>query len=438
MSRRGATCEERDPYDMNVLVVGNGGREHAIAWKLNQSPNIDRLVVAPGNPGTGAIAENVMIAPTDLDSLIEYAMEEAVDLTVIGPEAPLADGIADRFQEAGLVVFGPTAAAARIETSKSFAKELMERHKIPTGCAEIFDEFDEAKRYLSDCEIPVAVKANGLAGGKGVVTAQTREEAECALRRFMLKKEFGDAGGRVLIEEFLYGPEISIFAFVDGEIVSPMIAACDYKRVFDGDSGPNTGGMGAYSPPSGDLWNAEVQRRVRVEIMEPIARAMVAEGYPYTGALYAGLMMTKDGPKVIEFNCRLGDPEAQVILPRLRSDLLDAMMATAHAELRNVSLEWDPRVCVGIVLVSGGYPGEYEIGHPIQGIDDVDDDVMVFHAGTRAPDQGLNTLVSNGGRVVTISALGATYEEARYRAYDNVARVRFNGAFYREDIALIN
>ncbi len=422
---------------MKVLVVGNGGREHAIAWKLNQSPNVDSLVVAPGNAGTAAFAENIAIAPTDLDALLDYAEEESVDLTIVGPETPLADGIADRFQEAGLAVFGPTAAAARIETSKSFAKELMVRHGIPTGRAEVFDDFDAATRYVRDCTMPVAVKADGLAAGKGVVVANTRREAEEALRQLMLEKELGDAGERVLIEEFLEGPEISVFAFVDGEVVSPMVAACDYKRAFDGDSGPLTGGMGAYSPPSDDLWNDDMRRRVRAEIMEPVARAMVEEGCSYRGALYAGLMITGDGPKVIEFNCRLGDPETQVVLPRLRSDLLDVMSAVALGDLSGVSLDWDPRVCVGVVIASGGYPGEYERGYPIRGIEDVDSEVMVFHAGTLARNGDPPAVVSAGGRVLTIAALGETYEEARRRAYDNAARVRFEGSFYRGDIALL-
>ena len=423
---------------MRVLIVGSGAREHAIAWKLSQSPRVSDLLVAPGNAGTVQLAQNVAVTADDVDGLLQLARERDVDLTVVGPEAPLAAGIADRFDEAGLLLFGPTRAAARIETSKSFAKELMLRHGVPTGTAEIFDDFDQARGYLGTASLPVAIKADGLAAGKGVLVAESREDALSALREWMVDRHFGPAGERVLFEEYLEGQEISVFAFVDGETVSPLVAACDYKRQGDGDAGANTGGMGSYSPPSSEVWNKDVELHVRDRIMEPVAKALAAEGSPYRGILYAGLILTKDGPKVIEFNCRHGDPEAQVVLPRLITDLSEVMIRTAQGDITGMALEWDDRPCVGVVMASGGYPGAYETGYPIEGLDGLEEAVTVFHAGTKVSPDGNEEILTDGGRVLTVAALGDSLDDARSRAYDSLGRIRFHGSFFRNDIALLH
>ena len=428
---------------MKVLIVGNGGREHAIAWKLAQSPQAPRLLVAPGNAGTAQVADNVPVDAADVDGLLELSKRERVDLTVVGPEAPLAAGIADRFQDEGLLILGPTQAAARIETSKGFAKDLMVRHGVPTGQAAVFDELERAAAHVDGASFPVVVKADGLAAGKGVTVAESRSAALKALRAALVDRVFGDAGERVLIEEYLEGWEVSVFAFVDGPEVSEMVAACDYKRVGDGDTGPNTGGIGAYSPPLPSRWTPELETTARRKIMEPVARALAEEGSPYRGVLYGGLMVTADGPKVIEFNCRMGDPETQVVLPRLKSDLLEAMISTADGRLQDVRLEWDPRPCVGVVMASGGYPGAYKIGFHIEGLGELDGEAIAFHAGTSfsrasGTDGVLSSgLVSAGGRVLTVSALGDTLDQARGAAYSNVARVSFENAFYRTDIAAL-
>ena len=416
-----------------VLVVGNGGREHAIAWKLRQSPGVGRLYAAPGNTGTARIAENVPIRADDIDGLLRFVQDKGIDLTVVGPEAPLAAGIADRFQDAGLLLFGPTRAAARIETSKSFAKALMMRHGVPTGRAETFSSFERASAYIETAQMPIVVKADGLAAGKGVATAATRDEALELVRRMLVERQYGDAGKKMLIEEHLEGKEISVFAFVDGLRVSPLVAACDYKRAGDSDSGPNTGGMGSYCPPEEPIWDAGLERRIRVQIIEPVVGALADEGTPYRGVLYAGLMLTQEGPKVIEFNCRFGDPETQVILPRLKSDLLEAMMKTARGDIGGLSLEWDARPCVGVVVASGGYPAGYRTGYPISGLHDVGPDALVFHAGTALAQDG--NVVTDGGRVLAIAALGSTYHDARQRVYSIISRVNFTGSFYRKDIA---
>ena len=415
---------------MKTLLVGNGAREHAIAWKLAQSPLVSELLIAPGNAGTAALGRNVPVGAEDVDGLLDLAQQESVEFTVVGPEAPLAAGIVDRFQEAGALIFGPTAAAARIESSKSFAKELMLSHGIPTARAEAFTDYGEALEYLAAAPLPIVVKADGLAAGKGVVVASTREEARDALRRQMVEREFGDAGRRVLIEEYLDGGEISVFAFVDGEHVSELASACDYKRALDGEGGPNTGGMGAYSPPA--AWNEDLERDVRERIMVPAARALASLGSPFRGILYGGLMLTSDDPKVVEFNCRLGDPEAQVVLPRLKTDLAAIMIDTVTGKLESLSLEWDERPCVGVVLASGGYPGAYRTGREIHGLDGLGEDATVFHAGTRLDD---DTVATDGGRVLTVCALGEDLAEARERAYESVDRISYEGAQFRRDIA---
>ena len=417
---------------MRVLVVGNGAREHAIAWKLRQSPRVTELLAAPGNAGTAQVAENVAVGAEDLHGLLRLARDRGVDLTVVGPEAPLADGIADRFQAEGLTLFGPTKGAAMIESSKSFAKRLMLESGVPTGSAEVFDSYPDASAYVGSAPMPVVVKADGLTAGKGVTVAETREEALGALGACMVDRRFGDAGDMVLVEEALEGPEVSVFAFVDGRNVSAMASACDYKRVADGDRGPNTGGMGSFSPPP--LWTNSLAQRVRAQVMEPVANVLADRGTPYSGVLYAGLMLTADGPKVLEFNCRLGDPETQVVLPRLKTDLAEVMIGAARGCLGPV--EWDARPGVGVVMASGGYPNAYSTGHPIDGLDGTDGDVVVFHAGTKAvaTDAGDTRIVTDGGRVLTVTAFGETLEEARERAYANVARIRFENAVYRSDI----
>ena len=418
---------------MKVLVIGKGGREHAIAWKLSQSARITQLLCAPGNAGTASIARNVPISETDVDGLLTFARQDGIDFTIVGPEAPLAKGIVDRFQAAGLSIFGPSQAAARIESSKSFAKDLMARAGVPTAKAEVFHHFDAARGYVEGVTPPVVIKADGLAAGKGVVVAETTERAVSALREQMIDRAFGSAGETVLVEQYLEGPELSVFAFVDGKRLSPLIAAVDYKRVGDGDSGPNTGGMGAYSPPLSVLWNCEVERSARTDILEPVVAALAAEGCSYVGILYAGLMLTRDGLKVIEFNCRLGDPEAQVVLPRIESDLLDLMLSSAAGNLEDVDLLVSPKPCVGVVVASGGYPDAYETGFPVAGLEEEDDQVTLFHAGTKFDDK--EETVTDGGRVLTVSGSGATHKEARLRAYTAVERTTFVGSFFRGDIA---
>ena len=347
---------------LKVLLVGSGAREHAIAWKLTQSPRLGELITAPGNAGTAQLGENVPVAAADVPGMVDLAGEQAVDFVVVGPEAPLAAGLVDALEEAGVRAFGPTKAAARIEHSKAFAKELMLANGVPTGRASRHSDYDDALRRLDEVGAPIVVKGDGLAEGKAVLVAQTQEEAATALRDYMVEGKFGDSGRVVLLEEYLEGTEISVFAFVDGRNISSLVAACDYKLSGDGDTGLNTGGMGSYSPPVAELWNAEMDDRVRREIIEPVVSALSDAGAPYAGALYAGLMVTSDGPKVIEFNSRLGDPETQVILPRLKSDLLEVMWAASSGDVGDVPLEWDDRACVGVALASGGYPAAYETG----------------------------------------------------------------------------
>ncbi len=415
--------------DLTVLLVGSGGREHAFATRLVESPRLDTLFVAPGNAGTAEIATNVPIDAEDVDALVMYSVESGVDFVVVGPEGPLAAGLVDRLDAAGILAFGPTAAAARIESSKWFAKELMREHGVPTALTRKFTDFQTASDYILDQEPPIVVAADGLAAGKGVVVALDHDEALAALR-----ERLGDGGPGVLVQEYMSGQEISVFAFIDGERVSSMIAACDYSPVGDGNVGPNTGGMGSYSPPEAAVWNPEMESRVRREITEPVVAALALQGSPFRGILYAGLMLTVDGPKVVEFNCRLGDPEAQVVLPRLKSDLLDVLIYVAQGDVSAASLEWDDQSHVAVVLASGGYPGKYATGFPIDGLDEMPPGVMVYHAGTRL---GGDTVITAGGRVLAASASGDTLEVARLRAYEGVSRIRFSGSFHRGDIALI-
>jgi phosphoribosylamine--glycine ligase len=414
------------------LVVGGGAREHTLVWKLAQSPKVKEIYVAPGNAGTAKIAQNIDIKPTDIDGLAKIAQENRINLTVVGPETPLAEGITDQFLIRGMQVFGPTKQATEIESSKVFAKELMQKYKIPCAESVGFSDYNKAKEYLQKQKPPVVVKADGLAAGKGVMVADSIPRALEALYYIMEAKAFGDAGGRVLIEEHLAGKEMSVFAFSDARSLVPMVAACDYKRLYDGDEGPNTGGMGSYSPPH--FMSPALAKKVAETIMEPTVKAMYDEGRPYKGVLYGGLMVTDSGPKVLEFNARFGDPEAQVTLPLLKSDLVDIMLAVVDNRLGQINIEWSDNACVGVVMASGGYPGSYETGFVVSGLDDVDKDVLVFHAGTKL--EGGKVLTS-GGRVLTVVATGKDLAEAREKVYQNIPRISFEGCHYRKDIALI-
>lgn len=416
---------------MKILVVGSGAREHALAWKIAQSSKVTELYAAPGNAGTAAIAHNLNIRPNDIESLAGAARDIGVDLTVVGPEAPLAAGIVDRFEQLGMPIFGPTKAAAQIESSKVFARELMQKYDIPCPKGVTFSSYPEAKRYVESQPTPMVVKADGLAAGKGVTVAGSREEALKALSDIMETKIFGLAGDRVVIEECLTGKEVSLLAFTDGKTVVPMVPACDYKRVSDDDRGPNTGGMGSYSPPG--FFNAKMTRQVMKTILQPAVEAMAQEGMTYKGVLYVGLMIAADGPKVLEFNARFGDPETQAIIPRLRTDLVDILVAVVDNKLSQAAIQWDDNACVGVVMASGGYPGNYKTGFKITGLDKLNDDAMVFHAGTRLGDD--SQVYTDGGRVLTVTAAGKSMAEARARVYDNLPHINFDGCHYRRDIA---
>ncbi len=419
---------------MKLLVIGSGGREHALAWKLAQSPRVEEVLVAPGNAGTAreARCRNVAVRADDLDGLLNLAEREGVDFTVVGPEGPLVAGLVDRFQAAGQLVFGPTAAAARLEGSKAFAKDFLARHGIPTAAYAVFDAVEPALAWLRARGAPIVVKADGLAAGKGVIVAQTLDEAEDAVRDMLAGNAFGAAGSRVVIEEFLAGEEASFIAMVDGRHVLPMATSQDHKRVGDGDTGPNTGGMGAYSPAP--VVTAEVHARVMREIIEPTVRGMAADGAPFSGFLYAGLMIDARGaPRVIEFNVRFGDPETQPIMLRLRSDLVDLVEAAIDGRLDRAEAEWDPRPSLAVVMAAEGYPGTPRSGDPIDGLDAPQAaDAVVFHAGTRLGDDG--RVLTAGGRVLTACALGADLDEARRRAYARASSIRWAGEFHRGDI----
>ncbi|MDP2718723.1 MAG: phosphoribosylamine--glycine ligase [Dehalococcoidia bacterium] len=417
---------------MKVLIIGQGAREHALAWKMSLSEKVREIIIAPGNGGTAAVGKNLDVQASDIKGLVTAAVKEKVDLAVIGPEAPLTEGIVDIFEKNKIPVFGPTKQAARIEGSKVFARTLMEKYGIPCARGEVFDSFSAAKKRLETAELPIVVKADGLAAGKGVIVAGTREEALKALSDIMEKKIFGAAGDRVIIEECLTGRETSLLAFSDGETVVPMVPACDYKRIFDNDQGPNTGGMGGYSPPS--FFDSRLQENVVKTVLEPVVKAMETEGCPYKGVLYAGIMVTPAGPKVLEFNARFGDPETQVILPRLKTDLVDIMEAVISGKLDKIRIEWSPEACVGVVLASAGYPGSYRKGFPIRGLKELDGDILAFHAGTKQAGTKGET-VTDGGRVLTLVAKGAGVAEARTRLYRELPKVQFQGAFWRKDIA---
>ena len=418
---------------MKILVVGSGGREHALAWKLSQSPRAERIFCAPGNGGTEPVAQNVPIPANDLAGLVGFARDEQIDLTVVGPDDPLAAGIVDLFEGAGLRVFGPNRSAARLESSKIFAKEIMRKCHIPTALSGAFSDSKEARGFCERLQFPIVIKADGLALGKGVIIAQDYDEAAGAIHEMMNEGKFGDAGRRIVVEEFLRGTECSVHALVSGGTYRMLATARDHKRALDGDQGPNTGGMGAVSPA--DNWSAEAQEAFEAEVMRPLAQGLMRSGIAFSGLLFPGLMMTVEGVRVLEFNCRFGDPETQAILPRLKTDLLELIEATIDGTLEELAIEWDERPAVTVVLASGGYPGSYEQGKPISGLAECAqlDDVHLFHAGTRRENGGV---VTAGGRVLAVTALGDTVALARERAYAAVSRISFEGCHYRRDIAV--
>ncbi|TNV12476.1 phosphoribosylamine--glycine ligase [Buttiauxella sp. B2] len=419
---------------MKVLVIGNGGREHALAWKASQSPKVATVFVAPGNAGTALepALQNVAINPTDIPALLSFAQNEKIDLTIVGPEAPLVIGVVDAFRAAGLKIFGPTQGAAQLEGSKAFTKDFLARHKIPTAEYQNFTEVEPALAYVREKGAPIVIKADGLAAGKGVIVAMTQEEAEAAVNDMLAGNAFGDAGHRIVVEEFLDGEEASFIVMVDGENVLPMATSQDHKRVGDGDSGPNTGGMGAYSPAP--VVTDEVHQRVMDLVIWPTVRGMAAEGNTYTGFLYAGLMIdTQGNPKVIEFNCRFGDPETQPIMLRLQSDLVELCLAACDGKLNETTSKWDERPSLGVVMAAGGYPADYRNGDVIHGLplEEVADG-KVFHAGTKLREDDM--VVTNGGRVLCVTALGDTVAQAQQRAYELMKDIHWDGSFSRSDI----
>ncbi|PUA34911.1 phosphoribosylamine--glycine ligase [Paenibacillus elgii] len=414
---------------MRILVVGGGGREHAICWALKKSPKVTELYCAPGNGGIASVAECVPIQVNQFEEIAQFAIDHTIDLVVIGPDDPLSEGIVDHLEAKGLTVFGPRQNAAIIEGSKVFTKQLLRKYNIPTAAYESFERYEDAVAYLRQQQAPIVIKADGLAAGKGVVVAQTLDEAEKALHDIMVAKVFGESGNQVVIEEFLTGQEMSILSFVDGETVCPMVPAQDHKAVYDNDKGPNTGGMGTYSPLP-HIPQAVIDESIET-IIKPTAKAMVAEGRPFRGVLFAGLMLTPNGPKTIEFNARFGDPETQVVLPRLKTDLLDIFLAAVNGRLDQMEIEWSEEAAVCVILASEGYPASYPKGLPIEGLEDVQESI-VFHAGTAVKD---GAIVTNGGRVLGVTALGRDIAEARAKAYADADRIRFQGKHNRTDIA---
>ena len=417
---------------MNVLLIGSGGREHAIAWKLAQSESLGELYIAPGNPGTAKCGRNIAISADDTDKLLDFARQNDVGFVVVGPEDPLAAGVVDAFEAAGIKAFGPSADAAQLEADKAFAKQLMRSSSVSTAEGRIFDRFSDAKAYIASRDEAVVVKAAGLAKGKGVYVCDDPADGILAAEKIMCGKIFGAAGDKVIVEDKLLGEEASILAFVDGRNIYVMESSQDHKPIGDGDTGPNTGGMGAYSPApvvTEDLMNQVVR-----EILVPVVDGMNRNGTPYKGVLYAGVMITGGGPRVLEFNVRFGDPETQPILMRLKSDLLQVCLAACDGTLDQISLEWDPRPAVCVVMASGGYPGDYEKGRKITGLEEADgiQDVIVFHAGTKGKDRDI---VTSGGRVLGVTALGQTIDDAKARAYRAVDKIKFDGAYCRRDIA---
>ena len=419
---------------MRVLVVGGGGREHAICWKLAQSSKISKLYCAPGNAGIADVAECVPVGAEDIDGICAWAADNNIDLAVIGPEVPLAMGIVDRLNEAGVKTFGPNAKCAQLEASKSFTKAFLARHNIPTAGYREFTDKEELLANVGIYGYPMVLKADGLAAGKGVVIPEDEESAVAAIEEMMGDKVFGNAADKIVVEEFLTGVEASMLCFVDHNTIVPMESAQDYKRIYDGDKGPNTGGMGTYSPSL--LFDEEIEKQIREQILLPTLRGFQEDGLDFQGVLFIGLMLSEDGPKVIEFNNRFGDPETQSVLRRMESDLLDVFTAVVDNRLNEIEINWIDDRAVTVVLASGGYPGSYAKGKVITGLDKVDDDIVVFHAGTKFDEEG--RIVTSGGRVLGVTATGATHDEARAKAYANAERIEFEGAYMRKDIGLIN
>ncbi len=416
---------------MKILLIGGGGREHALAWKLAQSPRVEKIYCVPGNPGIAAVAECVSIAVTDNEALGKFALEHTIDLTVVGPELPLTNGLVDHFATLNLKAFGPSQKAAQLEGSKAFAKEIMHKYRIPTAASAAFTEAESAISYIKEQGAPIVVKADGLAAGKGVVVAMTVEEAVDAVTMMMKDKAFGNAGNLVVIEEYLEGEEASLLAFTDGITVVPMVAAQDHKRIFDNDQGPNTGGMGTYAPAP--VVTQAVREQVWREVLQPVVDGLRQEGIIYKGCLYAGLMITAQGPKVIEFNARFGDPETQVVLPLLQSDLVDIMEACVDGKLAEIPIEWDNKAAVCVVLAAGGYPGNYNKGDSITGLDKAEaQEAMVFHAGTGTKN---DQVVTQGGRVLGVTAVADNLRAAVDKVYQAVPAITFDGMQYRKDIA---
>ena len=415
-----------------LLVIGQGGREHALVWKLAQSPQIEKIYAAPGNAGMASLAECIDIPADDIDKLLSFAVGAGIDLTIVGPEVPLMAGIVDKFQARGLKIFGPTAAAARLEGSKVFTKELLKKYRIPTARFDVYQDVEKASsrvRSYTDQGKAVVIKADGLAAGKGVVVARSEQEADQALESIMLEHSLGEAGDRVVIEECLYGEEVSLFIISDGQDFVSLISAQDHKQVFDDDQGPNTGGMGAYVNPP--IYTRELHQEVEETIVEPVLRAMIAEGCPYQGVLYVGLMITADGPKVLEFNARFGDPETQVIMPMIKGDILPLFEAAVEGRLAHYKANLEKGSCVCVVMASAGYPGPYEKGKLITGLNDLDADTIVFHAGTIIRD---GQLFTDGGRVLAVVSRGANPDEAVSRVYSELKKISFAGMHYRRDI----
>lgn len=426
---------------MRILIVGGGGREHAIAWKLSQSPRVEKLYCAPGNAGIAEVAECVPIKAEDIDGICRFAKENEIDLTVIGPEVPLSMGIVDALEAEGLKAFGPNKKCAQLEASKSFTKAFLARHQIPTAGYQEFTDKEELKASIGMYGYPMVLKADGLAAGKGVVIAEDYEAAEKAIEEMMGEKIFGTAGEKVVVEEFLTGIEASMLCFVDGKTIVPMESAQDYKRIFDGDQGPNTGGMGTYSPSL--VFHEELEQQIKEKILDPTMAGFAKDGLDFKGVLFIGLMITDQGPKVIEFNNRFGDPETQSVLMRMKTDLLDIMEAVVNGTLAQQKIQWSDERAVCVIMASAGYPGSYEKGKKIDGLKSVDQDVIVFHSGTKFGNDGSGTngdiaVLTDGGRVLGVTALGSTHEEARQKAFDNVKRISFEGAQYRKDIGLLN
>ena len=417
---------------MRVLLVGNGGREHALAWKIGQSPLLEELFIAPGNAGTASVGTNLSIQDSDIDGLCQYAISKNIDLTIVGPEGPLSAGLVDKFSTVGLKAFGPSRRAAQLEWSKTFAKNFMKDNNIPTSDSLTVDTRDEAVRAADAFGLPVVLKADGLAAGKGVYICESTKDVRTAIDDIVVKRIFGKSGDSLVIEEFLTGPELSVFAFSDGKTVSPLVAACDYKRIGNYDQGPNTGGMGAYSPAP--FWNPSLEDQIGKEVIEKTLLGMQRIHNEYTGVLFVGLMVTGSGPKVLEFNCRLGDPETQTILPLMEADILEMSMACIDGNLESVEVKWSDESCVTVVIASEGYPATYDTGFPITGLENVSDKSTVFHAGTILSKNG--TFNTSGGRVLSVSSKGRNLNEARTNTYKNITRVGFENSYFRDDIAL--